>query len=123
MSRREVKRLLEMVFFNKHFVTEEAIDAFFAERLSMGDGLTIRSAVEAYAIRENTLDDRLENLGNQPVLIIQSANDEIAPMHLGYRFHEGIPGSQLEIIENSGHSPLIENAEEFNKILLRFLAN
>ncbi len=36
--------------------------------------------------------------------------------------HEHIPGSELEIIPGAGHTPQMEKAPEFNRILTGFLS-
>lgn len=95
-TRNEAAELLNMVFYDKKsFVTSEVIDAFFAQRLAVLDGWSIRSISESWARRENTIDDRLSGLGNHDVLVMQARHDEVAPLHLGIKIHEGIPGSKL----------------------------
>ena len=56
-----------------------------------------------------------------PTLIICGENDEpfLGPSR---RMHERIPGSELEIIPGAGHTPQIEEASEFNRLLTGFLS-
>ena len=54
-------------------------------------------------------------------LIIWGANDAIIPLECGETFRGSIPGSQLAIIDNCGHSPQMEKPEEFNAAVAAFL--
>jgi pimeloyl-ACP methyl ester carboxylesterase len=56
-----------------------------------------------------------------PTLIIVGREDAFTPVHLSEEMHRGIPGSQLEIIEDSGHMTNLERPDEFNAILGSFL--
>ena len=56
-----------------------------------------------------------------PTLIIVGENDSLLPVWLSEELHSLINGSKLVIIENSEHSPQIENPERFNFVLRKFL--
>ena len=56
-----------------------------------------------------------------PTLIICGENDH--PMvETSRRMHERIAGSELVIIDGAGHTPQIERAPQFNRVLTEFLA-
>jgi 3-oxoadipate enol-lactonase len=56
-----------------------------------------------------------------PTLIICGEND--APMvEASRRMHERIAGSEMVIIPGAGHTPQIERAPQFNRVLSEFLA-
>lgn len=120
-TRCEARMLLEQVFHNPALVSEENVDVFFAQRLAAGDGWAIQSIAESWARREDMLDPVLDRLGSSPVLVVQSRHDQIAPLELGLRLHEGIPGSRLEILEDCGHAPPVEVPEVSNRVLIEFL--
>ncbi len=54
-------------------------------------------------------------------LIIVGRYDAFTPVPLSEEMHRGIPGSRLEIIEDSGHMTNLERADTFNAILGSFL--
>ena len=54
-------------------------------------------------------------------LIIWGANDAIIPLECGESFRGSIPGSQLAIIDECGHSPQMEKPDEFNAAVTAFL--
>lgn len=85
--------------------------------------LTSREAyiycAQAIVSREPLL-DKLHAI-EVPTLIICGENDE--PMlEASRRMHERIAGSELAIISGAGHTPQIENAPDFNRVLSGFLA-
>ena len=66
--------------------------------------------------------DRLYLAEGLPVLIVWGARDPIIPVQHAESAHEAMPGSHLKIIEEAGHLPQVEAAEEFVAVLTRFLA-
>ncbi len=64
--------------------------------------------------------DRLPEI-SVPTLITCSELDVIAAPHLSQVIHQRIAGSQLRILEGTGHVALMEAPEEFARICLEFL--
>lgn len=58
-----------------------------------------------------------------PVLILVGKEDEITPPEVALLMHEKIKGSTLHIIEQAGHLSNIENGDEFNEHLIKFIAS
>lgn len=56
-----------------------------------------------------------------PTLILVGEHDQITPPDLSHAMHSTIPRSILEIIADAGHMAPLENPEEFNPRLERFL--
>ncbi len=54
-------------------------------------------------------------------LIVWGANDAIIPLECGEIYRSAIPGSQLAVIDNCGHSPQMERPSEFNAAVTAFL--
>ncbi|WP_181969897.1 alpha/beta fold hydrolase [Paraburkholderia sp. DHOC27] len=122
-TRREARALLAQVFHNQALVSDENVEAFFAARLGTGDGWAIQSIAESWARREDMLDPLLERLGRSAVLVVQSRHDQITPLELGLKIHDGIPGSQLAVLEDCGHAPPVEVPDVFNRVLIEFLSS
>ncbi|WP_062257303.1 alpha/beta fold hydrolase [Dermacoccus sp. CCH2-D9] len=58
-----------------------------------------------------------------PALVVHGDSDTIVPFEgSGKRTHEAIEGSRVQIIEGTPHGLAVSHAEEFNRILLDFLA-
>lgn len=56
-----------------------------------------------------------------PTLIVHGAKDTIVPLSWAQRAHKLIKNSKLEIIYHCGHMPPVEEPEQFNLIVRRFL--
>ncbi len=56
-----------------------------------------------------------------PVLIIRGEEDELMTNEQAKFLNSAIKGSQLEVIKKAGHLPPVENAPDFNFVLLKFL--
>ena len=56
-----------------------------------------------------------------PVLILVGKEDKITPPAAAYYMHEKIQGSFLKVLEHAGHLSNMENSEEFNNELKRFV--
>ncbi len=65
----------------------------------------------------------VEALGklNKDILIIWGRHDTAVPMKCGMKMHQLLPGSKFEIIEDVGHCPHDETADQFNRISTAFL--
>ncbi|MDA1098730.1 MAG: alpha/beta fold hydrolase [Proteobacteria bacterium] len=57
-----------------------------------------------------------------PVLLIYGAEDRLTPPAIGEAMQRQIPHARLAVIEGAGHLVNIEREEEFNHVLLEFLA-
>ena len=75
----------------------------------------------ALSVRKETC-SILEDI-NVPVLIMVGKEDKITPPATAQLMHEKIIESSLKIIEHAGHLSNIENPEEFNDQLKKFVAS
>lgn len=65
---------------------------------------------------------RLQRI-NVPTLLLWGASDRfVTPGYYGAAYREAIPGARLEIIEQAGHLPQIEQAEAFVERVQQFLS-
>ena len=56
-----------------------------------------------------------------PVLIVWGREDKAIRLELGQEMHRILKGSRLEILDDAGHVPNYERAEDFNRIAIEFL--
>jgi len=56
-----------------------------------------------------------------PTLIVVGREDSITPVADAELMHREIGGSRLEIIENAAHVSCLDQADEFNRIVIKFL--
>jgi len=58
-----------------------------------------------------------------PTLVIHGDSDAVVPFEVsGKRSAELIPGAQLHVVEGGPHAINASHAEEFNRVLIAFLA-
>jgi pimeloyl-ACP methyl ester carboxylesterase len=65
--------------------------------------------------------DRFYLADEVPMLIVWGERDPIIPVHHGEDAHRALPGSRLEIFEQAGHMPQLEQPVRFISVLERFL--
>jgi pimeloyl-ACP methyl ester carboxylesterase len=65
--------------------------------------------------------DRLPEIGC-PTLIIQGREDMLVPVRDADEFESLIPDARKVILEDTGHTPMIERPQTFNDLLMEFLA-
>jgi len=83
---------------------------------------TLRSVVDTEGQRIAAA-DRLYLAEEVPLLIVWGARDPIIPVRHGEDAHRTLPGSQLEVFEDAGHMPQIEQPGHFIAVLERFLSD
>ena len=59
------------------------------------------------------LPNLLPRLKRLPTLLVWGREDPIVPLSAGQLYHDSIPNSRLEIIDNCGHRPEVEQPGRF----------
>jgi 2-hydroxy-6-oxonona-2,4-dienedioate hydrolase len=113
-----IKKKTEVTFYDPATATKELVDEVFEITRNRLKVIKIISLAKS-AIRNN-LGEELNNI-KQPTLLIWGANDAVTPPFVAEEFHKLIPNSELHFIDKCGHAPMMEQPEEFNAILLKFL--
>lgn len=81
----------------------------------------LRSVAGMHRLRDGVVvEDRLKEL-TMPTLLIWGRHDHIFPPGHAEAAQRRIPGAQLEIFEQSGHTPQMEEPDRFNRLVLEFL--
>ncbi|TMC60827.1 MAG: alpha/beta hydrolase [Chloroflexi bacterium] len=63
---------------------------------------------------------RLAEIGC-PTLVVAASKDQAVPMHHAPMLHDGIPGSQLVIIDGADHALIWTHSAEFVRVTDEFL--
>jgi pimeloyl-ACP methyl ester carboxylesterase len=66
--------------------------------------------------------DRLYLAEHVPTLILWGERDAVLPVDHGYAAHEAMPGSRLEIFEEAGHLPQLDQPKRFVATVEDFIA-
>ena len=113
-----IKRKTEAIFYDPAVATKELVDEVFDIVNDRNKAIRIIATAKS-AVRHN-LGDKLHQI-KAPTLLIWGKQDTVTPPFVGEKFHELIENSQLELIDNCGHAPMMELPETFNQILEDFL--
>lgn len=108
-----------MTFFDPRHATDELVEECYGTINDKAKLIRILSLAKS-AIRHNMAKE-LPNL-KMPVLLIWGKQDTITPPHVADEFHSLIPLSELHWIDECGHAAMMEQPEQFNTILDKWLA-
>ena len=81
---------------------------------------TLRTIVDPGGQRVNA-SDRLYLAQHVPFLLIWGERDRIIPVEHGRTAHELVPSSRLEVFEDAGHFPHVDDPQRFLDVLLDFI--
>jgi pimeloyl-ACP methyl ester carboxylesterase len=81
---------------------------------------TLRTIVDPGGQRVNA-SDRLYLAQNVPFMLIWGERDPIIPVRHGRAAHELVPTSRLEVFEDAGHFPHVDDPQRFLDVLLYFI--
>ena len=113
-----IKNKTEDIFHNKEVATKELVDEVFTTVNDRSKAIRIIACAKS-AVRHN-LGDKLYQI-KAPTLLIWGKEDTVTPKFVGEKFHELIDNSQLFIVDQCGHAPMMERPAIFNHILNDFL--
>ena len=65
--------------------------------------------------------DRLYLAENIPFMLVWGERDPIIPVEHGLAAHELVPTSRLEVFEDAGHFPHVDDPQRFLDVLLDFI--
>jgi pimeloyl-ACP methyl ester carboxylesterase len=83
---------------------------------------TLRTIVEPGGQRVNA-SDRLYLAQNIPFMLVWGERDSIIPVEHARTAHELVPSSRLEVFENAGHFPHVDDPQRFLDVLFDFLGS
>jgi pimeloyl-ACP methyl ester carboxylesterase len=84
------------------------------------NGWVIQRSMSAMTNGHDLLDFRLHDI-RQPTLVVWGAEDELIPLSVGEKIHEGIPDSSLAVIDGCGHLAPLECSEPVTEATEKFL--
>nr|WP_219905018.1 alpha/beta hydrolase [Arcticibacter pallidicorallinus] len=113
-----IKEKVAYTFFDPAMATKELVDEVYETVNDRNKVIRILSMAKS-AIRHN-LAKELYKI-TIPVCLIWGMNDTVTPPDVATEFHNLLPNSELNWIDNCGHAPMMEVPDEFIKFLRRFL--
>jgi len=115
-----MRALMEEVFYDTSWLSEDALRKIFTDKLAVHDGYTVKSILSNPALLAERLDDRLASI-KTPTLVTWGKQDKLVPLSSGERYAAGIAGAKLVTFDKCGHVPAIEKTEEFVAAVTAFL--
>jgi pimeloyl-ACP methyl ester carboxylesterase len=112
----------DLMAANKSWATTDLGPHGFERHVKNGDSYTVASSVAEMVVGHEFEDKKLENV-DTPTLIIWGRDDVLIPLAMGEKFHKGIAGSQLVVIEGTGHIPMVGKPDEFNQLVKNFVSS
>lgn len=85
---------------------------------------TLRAGIDFRGQRSNLTKNLLDKISSitAPALVVWGKQDRILPLAHANKCHECLQDSEVYIFDNCGHVPQLERSEEFNRLVLDFLA-
>jgi pimeloyl-ACP methyl ester carboxylesterase len=122
-SRQGIEQKLRGSIANQELISEAWIEEERRTNNSPGaaEAFAAMAAYIASGRSDEGILDGLARLGGLPILIVWGADDQLIPITVGQAAAERLAGSRLEPIENAGHLPYYERADQFNPLVLQFL--
>lgn len=120
-----IRDKLHRVFLDASLVTEELV--LEDERINNSPGAKeafdklsdyIATRLDADAVAERLA----ETKPSSSTLLVWGQEDKTVPLAFGQAANKLIPGSRLVVFEGTAHAPYFERADDFNRVMLDFLA-
>jgi 4,5:9,10-diseco-3-hydroxy-5,9,17-trioxoandrosta-1(10),2-diene-4-oate hydrolase len=127
-NRERTERIMRGSVHDPSLITDDMVD--FSHRMANLPGVkestlaTLRSGVNLFGLREDVVNPILDNLGSisAPTLMVWGDSDHVVPIAGAYAAEKRIPNARLHVFEKCGHAPHFERIQEFNALVLDFLA-
>jgi proline-specific peptidase len=125
IGRVAVKKILKSLFYNRELLTKDYVNRF--SKILRYDGnreaqiLMFRQGFHYISTKPKM--DLLDELSQIkcPTLVMHGKQDELISITVAETFHKEICNSQLSIIDQAGHMPMIEKPKETAQIANDFL--
>lgn len=114
-----VKKKTGETFYDPEMATKALTDEVF-EIVNNREKVIRMVSMAKSAVRCN-LRDEIPNM-KLPVCLVWGKEDIITPAFVGEEFRKLLPNAELHLIDQCGHAPMMEQPEQFNKILESFLS-
>jgi 2-hydroxy-6-oxonona-2,4-dienedioate hydrolase len=124
-TREKVRKRLEWLFKDPASVTEDLVETRFRIYSQPGyrEATLLTLCLQDPEIRQRNMitADELNRI-TIPTLLVWTTADPVSGLDVSRWCHDNIKGSQLVIMEHSGHWPQYEESERFNRIHKDFLS-
>jgi 2,6-dioxo-6-phenylhexa-3-enoate hydrolase len=118
----DLKRMIQVFVYDSSFMTEELIQQRYDAMMKHPEHL--KNFIESMVPPAPGLTDLSSRLSEikAKTLIIWGRDDRFVPLDHGLKYLWGIPNAELHVFSKCGHWAQYEHADEFNQLVLDFLA-
>jgi pimeloyl-ACP methyl ester carboxylesterase len=121
MSKWLFKMIFSMKAFRRYTASVSLCDAVEQAKFYESAGLFTRKSFTVMSGLDKIVKDRPNIQREYPLLILVGDKDSEPAIKSAKQWHMDNPGSRLYIIENAGHCANMDNAPEFNGLLMDFI--
>ncbi len=127
-SRKGTALSLKQSVYDSVVLTEELVESSYQLAVLPGAQKYLLSTLRGCANVRGQHTDNILSIVNSlatitaPTLIIWGQQDRILPVAHAHIAHERMPNAKLHILNRCGHLPQLERSEDFNSLVLEFLA-
>ena len=113
-----VKERTQYTFHNPKTATKELVDEVYEIVNNR------QKAIRIIHLAKNAIK---HNVGKElykikvPTYLIWGKNDTITPREVAEEFNKLLPNSELNLVDQCGHAPMMEHPKTFNNLLANFL--
>ena len=111
----------DLIEANKAWATMDLGPHAFERHVQNGDSYTVASSIAEMASGREFEEKKLNKV-HAPTLIIWGRDDTLIPLAHGKALERGIKGSQLIVLDGTGHIPMVGKPAEFNEAVRKFLS-
>ena len=115
-----MRQLMEVVFYDTSWLTENTLRRIFADKLATHDAYTVHSLLGNAALGAQRMDSKLADI-HVPTLVVWGKQDALLPLEAGERYAAGISGARMVSFDKCGHVPPREKTVEFISVVTAFL--
>jgi pimeloyl-ACP methyl ester carboxylesterase len=106
------RKLLQVVFYDSSWVTDEVVKRDWAERIRANISYTVRSILSNPILPSERLNGKLGGI-HVPTLVVWGKQDELPPIASGERYSKEVAGAKFISFDKCGHLPPVEKTTEF----------
>jgi pimeloyl-ACP methyl ester carboxylesterase len=100
----DMRAMIEAVFFDTSWMTEDALRNIFTDKLAAHDRYTVRSFMSNPGLTAQKLDDKMASI-KVPTVVAWGKQDRLLPITSRKRFVAGIAGAKIVSFDKCGHVP------------------
>ena len=117
---KKLKRLLNVAYQNPPLAPDFGLKSFYKHSVLI-HAKEQRELIRSLATQQTEYVQH-DYIFDFPVLLLWGENDKLIPLHVGNELKEYFgKNSELKVIPNTAHMPILEDPKSANKIILEFL--